>query len=136
MTIFNVVEGVRRAAQGYCSPGKRLNYPLLLAWPSPSVAIHSNPVRQIGIFTTTRRVKGGGVPKPNTRGMPESVPALPNVRYSFPEAFGRLGNWTILSSNAYTHLLMLSVSSQWENCFMPRLLSVHCIEQQTQDVMS
>ena len=40
------------------------------------------------------------MPKLDLRGMPESVPVLPEAQYSLPEAVGRLYDCTILSSDA------------------------------------
>ena len=100
--ILDAVEEVRRATQGYqwdCIPGKWLIYTLLLALPFPAVAVRPDPVNPIWRCDTKRRMRGV-VPKLDLRGMPESVPVLPEVQYSLPEAVGRLYDNTILSSDA------------------------------------
>ena len=115
--ICSAANAVREAIDGYdwnCDPGRWLIYTLLLALPFPKMVVRPDPVSPIWLCPQKRRRKGV-VPDRNLRGMPESIPQLPDAQYKLPEAMGQLYDCTILSSNSLRPLADMWCSMAKDN---------------------
>ena len=94
--IAEAIHAVQNARTNYvwdCIPGRWLIYTILLAVPFPEKVVCPDAVNPLWQRPQTAKAR-------NLRGMPKTIPKLPDSHYTLPLAMGKLFDCTILSNDA------------------------------------